>query len=66
MSGLCRVDRGRFLAHMHCHIKHFCGEAKISACATQSLKINTTQVIKSRTVIVVVVLMNNRCLAYLV
>ena len=39
----------------------FCGEAKISARATQSLKTNTTRGIKSG-IIVVVVLMNNRCL----
>ena len=61
LSGFCWVDRGRFLAHTHCQDKHGRGEAKISARATQSLKTNTTRGIKSG-IIVVVVLMNNRCL----
>ena len=39
-----------------------CGEAKISARTTQSLKTNTSRGIKSGIIVVVVVLMNNRCL----
>ena len=47
LSGLCWIDRGWFLAHMHCQVKHICGEAKTSARATQSLKMNTARGIKS-------------------
>ena len=50
-----------FSTHASSNKALFCGEAKMSARATQSLKTNTTRGIKSG-IIVVVVLMNNRCL----
>ena len=57
LSGFCWVDRGRFLAHTHCKIKHF----SVAKQKYLPLKTNTTRGIKSG-IIVVVVLMNNRCL----
>ena len=61
LSGFCWVDRGRFLAHTHGQIKHFSVAKQKYLHAPQSLKTNTTRGIKSG-IIVVVVLMNNRCL----
>ena len=60
LSGFYWIDRGRFLAHTQCQNKHFSVVKQKDLHTPQSLKTNTTRGIKSK--IIVVVLMNNRCL----
>ena len=63
LLGFCWVDRGQFLVHTG-ESSTFLVQQKHLCAPTQSSKINTTQDIKSTIIIVVVVLMNNLCLAF--
>ena len=58
-------QQGLLLAHMHCQVKHFSLAKQTYLHAPQvHSEVNTMRGIKSRIVIVVVVLMNNWCLAF--
>ena len=53
LSGFSWVDRGRFLAHTHCQIKHFSVAKQKYLHAQQSIKMNTTRGTKSKIIVVV-------------